>query len=54
MSSDICFADLLMGSFFMSGIQGIRKLVLFTPVSKIGSGTQQIFANGMNEEKMEE
>lgn len=43
------------GSFFMSEIQGIRRLVLFTPMSKIGDGTQQIFASGMFEErKMEE
>lgn len=46
---------LFKGSFFMSEIQGIRKLVLFTPMSKVGDGTQQIFASGMFEErKMEE
>lgn len=44
----------------MAGIQGIKNLVLkkkkknlvlFTPMSKVGHGPQQIFANGMNEER---
>lgn len=35
----------------MPGIQGIKNLVLFTLMSKVGHGTQQIFASGMNEER---